>query len=149
MEPDIDVTRKLRPRKVADAPVVVVQAEAAVVEVDPITGWLVVTQGMGRGRCLPLGYGVHPVGRSEDQRVSVRFGDKKISRRSHVEIAYDGEARAFQVMPGRGGSTPGFHNGQEITGPTPLRAGDRIRLGETELVFVPFCGEGFDWRQEG
>jgi hypothetical protein len=29
-----------------------------------------------------------------------------------------------------------------------LKAYDRIELGTTMLVFVPLCGESFDWRDE-
>jgi hypothetical protein len=121
--------------------------ELALAEPDPVTGWLIVMGGPGRGRSLPLGYGIHSVGRGEEQRVSVRFGDKRISRRSHVDVVYDANSRAFFVCPGRAGGTAlGYLNGQALLQPSPLRAGDRITLGATELAFVPFCGESFDWQ---
>jgi hypothetical protein len=119
----------------------------AAAEPDPVTGWLIVMSGPGRGRSLPLGYGIHSVGRGEEQRVSVRFGDKRISRRSHVDVVYDANSRAFFVCPGRAGGTAlGYLNGQALLQPSPLRAGDRITLGATELAFLPFCGEHFDWQ---
>lgn len=114
-------------------------------ELDPITGWLVVLKGLGRGRSLPLGYGIHPIGRAEDQRVSVRFGDKKISRRSHLEISYDGKGRTFYLAPGRG-STFGYLNGKPVLQPSLLSGGDLIVVGDTELVFIPFCSPDFDWQ---
>ena len=168
---DIDVTRKLRPQKAVEVvPTKAIPLEhepeplhelntvrfaavaanpagpPPVAEPDPVTGWLVVMRGMGFGRSLQLGYGIHSVGRAEDQRVSVRFGDKKISRRSHVEISYDNNGRAFYIGPGRG-STLGYLNGKPILQPSSLRSGDRITLGDTELAFVQFCGESFDWQQ--
>ncbi len=133
-------------RFAASTPPPAVPGHLSPVEPDPITGWLVVMKGAGRGRSLPLGYGINAVGRAEDQRVPVRFGDKKISRRSHVEVSYDGKGRAFYLSPGRG-STLGYLNGQPVLQPSPLKAGDRITLGDTELAFVPFCGEAFDWQQ--
>lgn len=127
---------------VADVPVVPPLPH----ESDPVTGWLVVIKGLGRSRSLPLGYGIHPIGRAEDQRVPVRFGDKKISRRSHLEISYDSKGRAFYLAPGRGGSTLGYLNGQPVLQPSLLSGGDRITLGDTELMFVPFCSRDFDWQ---
>jgi hypothetical protein len=119
----------------------------AAAEPDPVTGWLIVMSGPGRGRSLPLGYGVHSVGRGEEQRVSVRFGDKRISRRSHVDVVYDANSRDFFVCPGHAGGTAlGYLNGQALLQPSPLRAGDRIKLGATELAFLPFCGANFDWQ---
>jgi hypothetical protein len=32
-----------------------------------------------------------------------------------------------------------------LLAPAVLAGGERIRLGQTLLLFVPFCGEHFDW----
>jgi pSer/pThr/pTyr-binding forkhead associated (FHA) protein len=103
-------------------------------------------KGAGRGRSLPLGYGLHSVGRGEDQRVSLQFGDKGISRRNHVIVSYDDQGRRFYVSPGHGAAIA-YLNGQPILQPFPLQAGDRVLVGKTEFVLVPFCGPAFDWQE--
>ncbi len=164
-----DVTRQLRPRRPAEethipppapppAPRVAAPQPATTPDMDDVTirfnpeqeavtGWLVITKGMGRGRSLPLGYGIHSVGRGEDQRVRISFGDKSISRRNHLTIAYDALGRCFYVTPGTG-ATLAHLNKQPVLQPCALHAWDRIGIGKTELIFVPFCGDKFEWQDE-
>jgi hypothetical protein len=119
--------------------------EISAPELDPVTGWLVVTKGPGRGRFLPLGYGLHSMGRAEGQRIRLRFGDKRISRRHHAMIAYDAKGRSFYISPGAGSSMAHL-NGQPVLQAVLLKHGDVIAVGETELSFVAFCGAAFDWQ---
>lgn len=113
-------------------------------KVEPVTGWLVVVEGVGRGRSFSLGYGTHSVGRGEGQRVRLAFGDHSISRR-HVVISYDPAGRTFYLSPVQGAALLPLHNGQPLLQPCPLDALDRIKLGKTELLFVPLCGPSFGW----
>ena len=50
---------------------------------DPTVGWVVVINGPGKGRSLPLGYGMNKIGRDATQRIALDFGDKEISRENH------------------------------------------------------------------
>lgn len=62
---------------------------------------------------------------------SIRLSDPLASGR-HARVAPDGERILLEDL----GSTNGtFVNGVQINAPTPLSAGDRIRLGESEFVF--------------
>ena len=36
-------------------------------------------------------------------------------------------------------------NGEDVDVPTELKMYDVIELGQTKLVFIPFCGEKFHW----
>jgi hypothetical protein len=38
-------------------------------------------------------------------------------------------------------------NSKKPTGAVPLNAMDVITVGRTQLAFVPFCGEEFDWSE--
>jgi hypothetical protein len=38
-----------------------------------------------------------------------------------------------------------YLNDEEVTVPTELKPYDIIELGQTKLMFVPFCGEHFQW----
>ena len=37
--------------------------------------------------------------------------------------------------------------GDEVIQAADLKAYDRIELGETQLLFIPLCGENFAWDQ--
>jgi hypothetical protein len=112
---------------------------------DPVVGWVVVLDGPGKGKALPLGYGVNSIGRGESERVPLSFGDEEISRLRHTAIAYDPLNRQFFVQPGDGTNLT-YLERAPILLPTELKGGETLRLGRTRLKFVPFCGPHFDWQ---
>ncbi len=107
-------------------------------------GWVVVVEGPGRGASFTLRAGVSPIGRDEDQTIQLDFGDTAISRQMHAAIAYDEESRGFFL--GHGGKSNIVRlNGRPVLSTEDLTDGDVIRIGETTLKFVAFCGRDFDW----
>lgn len=118
--------------------------EAAAME-DPVTGWLVVVQGPGQGRAVTIGAGMNTIGRSEDERVALPFGDMQISANDHLRIIYDDQSRSFMVVPGTGKNVSRIR-GQIIAMPMPLANYETIQLTKTTQVrFAAFCTESFDW----
>ena len=115
---------------------------------DPVTGWLVVVAGRGKGRSLTLGAGRNEIGRGTTANVRLDFGDREVSRNAHAYITYDDEARLWYVQQG-GGRNLVRLAGRPVLEPTPLQAYAKLRIGRTHLVFVPLCGEGFDWDDVG
>jgi len=112
---------------------------------DPVTAFLVVVSGPGTGRFVPLGAGLNSIGRAEDERVALPFGDTMISGRDHVRILYDDEARVFLIVPGSGKNLTRV-NGQVVAMPMPLQHHATIQLSKTTSArFVAFCGAEFDW----
>lgn len=112
---------------------------------DPVTGFLVVVQGPGLGRAVQVGAGLNVIGRSEEERVALPFGDMQISSRDHVRIIYDDEARSFMIVPGSGKNVSRL-GGQIIAMPMPLPSPSVIQLSKnTRVRFVAFCGPEFDW----
>ena len=83
----------------------------------PAAGWLVITEGAGRGTDFRLVRGANRIGRSAEMEVSLDFGSR---------------------------SDP-LLNGSTIRGEPVLKNRDIIQVGDTKLVFVAFCGEGFAW----
>lgn len=113
---------------------------------DPPVGLLLVLAGPGRGNALPFGYGTNALGRGEGQRVRLDFGDERISRERHAIITYDGAARKFYLQHG-GGPGLTYLDAEPVLTPAELSGRERIRLGDTVLLFVPLCGPEFDWQE--
>lgn len=110
-------------------------------------GWIVIVDGPGRGGSFTLQAGVSQIGRGDDQAVQLNFGDNGISRSNHAAIAYDDEDRKFYL--GHGGKSNIVRlNGKPVLSTEPLEDGDRIRIGETTLVLVAFCGADFQWNDQ-
>lgn len=62
-------------------------------------------------------------------------------------ISYNPRNRTFRIAPGEQRGIV-YLNDEEVLTPMPLAPYDRIELGATKLLFVPFCGERFTWPVE-
>ena len=113
---------------------------------DPVVGWLVIIGGPGKGKALNLGYGVNSLGRSETDRVKLDFGDKRISQSKHACITYDPRGRQFYLQH-ESGKNLTYLNDKPVLAPVELPGLSHINLGDTELRFVPLCGDNFDWQE--
>ena len=112
------------------------------------TGWIVVIEGPGRGASFSVHAGVSQIGRGEDQTVRLDFGDTSISRNNHAAVAFDTEQSKFFL--GHGGKSNLVRlNGKPVLSTEELASGDEIRIGETLLKFVAFCGDEFSWTSGG
>lgn len=112
---------------------------------DPVVGWLVVVEGPGKGRAVPLGYGSNSIGRGATDRIKLDFGDEQISRSGHAVVTYDPRGRQYYVQHG-GGTNLTYLGDQPVLAPTGLPALSHISIGHTVLRFVPLCGAEFDWQ---
>ena len=112
---------------------------------DPVAGWLVVIAGPGKGLACQLGYGTNTLGRGEDSRIRLDFGDDQISRDAHATVTYDPRSRKFFLLHG-GGKNLTYLGDEPVLAPTVLAAMQDFSVGETTLRFVPFCGPEFDWQ---
>ena len=74
-------------------------------------------------------------------------GDAAISRDNHAVISYNPKNNSFELMPGEGHGLV-YLNNKEVLLPVPLKAHDIIELGQSKLIFMPFCGECFQWEKE-
>lgn len=110
-------------------------------------GWMLVADGPGRGECFTLEAGMSQIGRGEDQAIQLDFGDNSISRTNHAAIVYDTETHTFSL--GHGGKKNVVRlNGQPVISNENLKTGDKIKIGETTLHFVPCCTEEFNWSED-
>ncbi|MEO1282423.1 MAG: FHA domain-containing protein [Pseudomonadota bacterium] len=113
-------------------------------ELGPLVGWLVVLKGPGRGQGRPIYYGQNSVGRGEEQRIALDFGDQRISRDAHAFVLYDEGQRKFFVRD-NGKSNIVRHNGEPVMMPKEIADRDTIQIGDTTVMFVALCGPDFDW----
>lgn len=111
----------------------------------PVTGWLVCVEGPARGSDYRIRAGYNYIGRGEHMDICIR-GDQKIGREKHALIAYDQEERVFFFGPADGKSIVRL-NGKMVMSPLEVHAYDVLTIGSTKLMFVPLCGERFDWNE--
>lgn len=113
-------------------------------EFDPVTGWLVVIEGPGRGNAVNVYVGNNSVGRGSDQRVQVDFGDKTISRETHAIVTYDENGQGYFIRD-CGRANVVRLNGKPVMQPVDLKNGDKISIGQTVFRFVALCSKEFSW----
>ena len=109
-----------------------------------LAGWLAVISELGRGQSYTLTFGLNNIGRSKENHVAIQNGDQSISREKHASIIYDYTNNIFYVKHGEGQFLT-YLNGEVLLETRQLKPYDRIRVGVTELMFVPLCGEAFKW----
>jgi hypothetical protein len=112
---------------------------------DPVVGWLVVIGGPGLGTFRPIFEGNNAIGRGAGQRIPIDFGDNTISAEEQAYIRYDSMDRSFLFVPNLAKTNVVAVNNKRPTGAVKLELMDLISMGRTQLAFVPFCGEDFDW----
>jgi hypothetical protein len=114
---------------------------------DPVVGWLVVVGGPGLGSFRPIYEGNNAIGRGSDQRIPIDFGDNTISSAEQAYIRYDSMDRSFLFVPNLSKTNVVAINNKKPTGAVKLEQMDVIMMGRTQLAFVPFCGDEFDWSE--
>ncbi len=113
-------------------------------DIASVVGWLVVIEGKGIGRDLRVVAGMNSIGRDKNNKISINFGDNSISRENHATVIYDYKNNKFFFQHG-GGQNLSYLNDSVVLQPMELNKGDVIGLGDTKLMFVPFCSEQFSW----
>jgi hypothetical protein len=92
--------------------------------------WVQVVNGRQEGRTYLLAHPKCRIGLDERAEVGI-FGDPSVARR-HAEI--DSNAGSYVLHDLAAAGTTRV-NGEKVMGTRPLRDGDRIELGRTQLVF--------------
>lgn len=111
---------------------------------DPVVGWLVVVDGPGKGTSIKLGFGMNPIGRAPEERVSLNFGDEEISRTGHAVVTYDPKGNKFYLQHG-GGVNLTYLGDSPVLQAQELKGRELISIGKTQLCFIPFCNSSFTW----
>jgi hypothetical protein len=122
------------------------QDAASVGKADPVVGWLVCLEGPDRGRDFRLHSEKNFIGRSSSMDVAIE-NDDTVSREKHGVIIFDPKKLAFWVLPGDASGLV-YVNGEIVHSPTQISADDKLEIGQSKLVLVPFCGPKFNWTAE-
>ncbi len=128
------------PAPQAGRTVAVVKKETGI---DPVVGWLVCVDGPDRGVDYRIKGEKNFIGRAAAMDIAVAHDDT-ISRENHAAISYNPKKRSFKILPGEARGLV-YLNGDEVDAPRDLKRGDRVELGRTTLMFIPLCGDDFDW----
>ncbi len=110
---------------------------------EPVVGWLVCTDGPDKGRDYRIISQRNFIGRSEKMDIAIS-GDDTISREGHAIISYNPKKNSFTIYPGESRGIV-YLNDDEVVSAIELKSYDVIELGQTKLMFIPFCGEKFQW----
>ncbi len=108
-----------------------------------VTGWLACITGQDFGKCFCLKSGSNTIGRGQEMDIILR-GDPEISDRKHAVIYYEPQERIFYAQPGE--SRELFYvNDEVVLDEVRMHQHDILMIGNTRLVFFPFCSEAFSW----
>lgn len=109
----------------------------------PVVGWLVSIEGSTAGKDFRLCSGRNYIGRGKDMDI-VLEGDNKVSRNKHAIVLFDPKSQRTLCQVGEARELF-YLNNSVVTETVELKQGDVIAIGDTKLMFVPFCGELHTW----
>ncbi|OCL25307.1 hypothetical protein U472_13195 [Orenia metallireducens] len=112
---------------------------------DPVVGWMVCIEGAEQGKDYKIRHERNFIGRSEEMHIHIE-GDKTISRRNHGVISYNPKERNFTFIPGPEITSIIYINDEAIYAPRELSAYDIIEMGKSKFIFIPLCGQHFEWQ---
>lgn len=122
------------------------QLYAGTIGTEPVTGWLVCIAGVHEGEDFKIKRGRNFIGRAGNMDISLS-GDRAVSRDKHAILTYDPKGNTFFLQLGESNELC-YVNGVPILVPTKLKINDRITLGDSELIFIPFCSDAFSWSKK-
>ena len=112
----------------------------------PVVGWLVCIDGPAKGRDYRIHSQYNYIGRGQHMDICIS-GDNCISTDRAAVLAYDSEEKFFSFGPSMGHNVVRV-NGKMLMNAVVLNAYDELTIGKTKLLFVPLCGERFDWNDK-
>ena len=111
----------------------------------PVVGWLVCVKGIHFGESFEFYEGSNSLGRFSENDIVIS-DDRSVSREAHIFIIYDAKKGDYYIKPGTSHSIPRL-NDSPILEVMLIKSNDLIEVGEENFVFIPLCGEEFDWQK--
>ncbi len=132
----------------------------------PVVAWLVIIEGPREGSYTPIFTGTNLFGFSkyegsaqqhaltlcldfsasvdDDNGADIDNGvDIGVEKKAHLKINYDKKSQRYSLQ-GEGVGSINL-NSVSVKEVKALSAYDRIGIGKTVIMFIPFCGENFQW----
>lgn len=110
---------------------------------DPVVGWLVCIAGPDKGRDYRIHSERNFIGRDPSMDICIS-GDDTISRSKHAILSFNPDQNRFKILPGESRGIA-YCNGEEVDSPRELHSHDILKLGQTQLLFIPLCDDRFHW----
>ena len=111
--------------------------------IEPVVGWLVCIEGADKGRDYRIRAQRNFIGRDVGMDICIS-GDNQISKANHATLTYDPRSNSFRLAPGDSHGIT-YLNNEPVDVPATLKPYDVIEVGATKLLFIPLCGEAFQW----
>lgn len=115
--------------------------------IDPVVGWMVCVDGKEKGKDHRIHSEQNMIGRSERMDICIR-DDDTISRENHATLTFDPQDKNYYISQGQGRGIVRCNGKAVLGGAAQLEAYDKIELGQSKFIFVPLCGEDFDWMND-
>ena len=112
---------------------------------DPVTGWLVCIEGPSKGRDYKIMTEKNFLGRGETMDIQI-LGDNHIAKKNHAVFVYDPKKRKTLILP-KDAQGLVYVNDEAVYTPQELSVYDTIELGKSKFIFIPLCGENFEWSE--
>jgi hypothetical protein len=109
--------------------------------IDPVVGWLVCIKGANKGRDYRLHSDLNKLGRAPNMDVCIE-GDDTISREDHCRIAFSPRSKTYNLVPSDARNLI-YLNDEDVLSAMKLKAYDRIDLGDSSFIFIPF---EYNWK---
>jgi hypothetical protein len=123
-------------------------AEMLKVPVDRyVCGWLVCIEGVNKGRSYPIHPGKNFVGAGDDMDIQI-LGDDKVDMHRHAALVFDNRTLRATLLPGESVGLVYLENAA-LYAPKVLEPYARIEVGVSRFMFVPFCGDSYQWGETG
>ncbi len=106
-------------------------------------GWLVAVAGPHKGDDFRIIAGKNFIGRNASMDICLKK-DNSVSREKQSAIIFDPNDNIFLIQEGESTQLT-YLNGSLVLSAKELKAYDKIKLGKTELVFIPLCSADFSW----
>ena len=112
---------------------------------DPVTGWLVCIDGPSKGRDYRILTEKNFLGRTDGMDIQI-LGDNTIAKKNHAVFVYDYKKRRTFLLPGDSQGMV-YVNDEAVFTPVELARLDIIEMGKSKFIFIPLCGDEFEWTE--
>jgi hypothetical protein len=114
-------------------------------KIEPVCGWLVCVDGARQGKDYKIKSGKNFIGRGDEMDIQI-IGDNDITITNHAVVVYDPKKRNTMLLPGNSAGLA-YIDGEAVYSPVELKPYTTIEIGKSKFVFLPFCGENFEWNE--